>query len=308
MDIPAPVRQRLEARLRPQFAAARHLETIARRTGRLLPRDFWNLAFLANWTGGTMGLYLRDFPEYFGDTPVRDIGLLASEGRMSIPIEDGTSSGILSVADNFFEFIPAEEYGTNNPAVLRAHELREGEEYFILLTTSAGFYRYDIGDRVRVTGFYGQAPLIEFLHKGLHTSSLSGEKLTEQQVVMAFEDVAGSFDLQQRSFVLAPCWAELPYYRLHLEAPGCMDKGERRCLAEGLDRALQRINVEYASKRASGRLAPVQVNLLPPHWLAEYDQRLASRQRAANEQYKHRYLLSEVDADAGFPSAVRPLV
>ena len=52
--------------------AARRLEAIVERTGRLLPRDYWqDLQLLANWTGGTMGAYLRGFPEYFGDKPVQ---------------------------------------------------------------------------------------------------------------------------------------------------------------------------------------------------------------------------------------------
>ena len=57
-----------------------------------------NLQFLANWTGGTMGAYLRGYPEYFGDRPVRDVGLIASEGRFTIPIDDGTPAGVLDIA------------------------------------------------------------------------------------------------------------------------------------------------------------------------------------------------------------------
>ena len=67
-------------------SAARRLEEIVARTGRLLPKDYWaDLQFLANWMGGTMKAYLRGFPEFFGDKPVRDVGLIASEGRMTIP-------------------------------------------------------------------------------------------------------------------------------------------------------------------------------------------------------------------------------
>ena len=165
--------------------------------GRLLPKHYWNLAFLANWTGGTMGLYLQEFPQYFGDVPVRDIGLLASEGRMSIPIEDGTPAGILEVNTNFYEFVPADEEPKTSKHVLRAHEVRPGEEYWILLTTSAGFYRYDIGDVVKVVGFEGQAPVIEFLHKGAHLCSMTGEKLSERQVVLEDACTAEGGTLQE---------------------------------------------------------------------------------------------------------------
>ena len=176
MAVAENIRRKLLSRLKPDPATARKFDRLLSATGRLLPKDYWRLGFIANWTGGTMGLHLRDFPEYFGDTPVRDIGLLASEGRMSIPLTDGTPSGVLDIRSNFYEFIPSNEYGSEKPTVLRAHELETNHEYFILITTSAGFYRYDIGDRVRVTGFHNQTPLIEFLHKGVHSSSITGEK------------------------------------------------------------------------------------------------------------------------------------
>jgi hypothetical protein len=300
-EIPADVRRKLENRLHPDPGTASRLESILHSTGRLLPKHYWNLGFLANWTGGTMGLYLRDFPEYFGDVPVRDIGLLASEGRMSIPIEDGSPSGILDVADNYFEFIPKDEYGTTQPTVLGASELESGQEYFILLTTSAGFYRYDIGDLVRVTGFHREAPLIEFLHKGQHTSSLTGEKLSEKQVVMAFENIADRFGYEGRNFVLAPKWGEVPHYLLHLESDHDLDAARAQMLAKAIDERLRAINIEYDSKRSSGRLGPVQVNLLPHRWLTEYDRVLSRRNRPANEQFKHRFLFSELDADHDFP-------
>ena len=304
-ELPPAIRADIEARLRPDRQAAARLERIASSTGRFRPQDYWRLGFLANWTGGTMGLYLGDFQEFFGDTPVRDIGLLASEGRMSIPIEDGTPAGILDVASNFYEFIPADEYESESPTVLRGHELTVGAEYFILLTTSAGFYRYDIGDRVRVTGFYGEAPLIEFLHKGVHTSSLTGEKLTERQVVLAFERAAKTARTRRQNFVLAPQWGDPPHYRLHLEG----EASEMACpaaLAEEFERQLQQINIEYASKRTSERLGPVELNLLPPGWLTGHDRECAELRGRANEQYKHRYLYSALEEDAAFPRMPAP--
>jgi hypothetical protein len=300
LNIPQDIRRKLSTRVSPDPHTAQWLEDIVQRTGRLLPRDVWRLGFLANWTGGTMGLYLRDFSEYFGETPVRDVGLIASEGRMSIPIEDGTPSGLLNVPDNFYEFIPAGEYGQQDATVLRAHELEVGAEYFILLTTSAGFYRYDIGDRVRVTGHCGETPLIEFLHKGVHASSLTGEKLTEQQAVLAFAALGAELAGAARHFVLAPQWGETPFYRLHIEdgelPPAALDQ-----FACAYDKRLQAINIEYASKRSSGRLGPIELNVVPAGFLIERDRGIAERQRAANEQFKHCYLLSEIDADRTFP-------
>ena len=129
-EIPAEVRAALRRGSAPDAKArARRLEAIVERTGRLLPKDYWpNLDFLANWTGGTMGAYLRGYPEFFGERPVRDVGLIASEGRMTIPIEDGTPAGILDIRHHYFEFIPEDQADREEPETVEATELIEGRQ------------------------------------------------------------------------------------------------------------------------------------------------------------------------------------
>ena len=75
-EIPEPVQRALMPNSHPDHAMAARLTALVEKHGELLPKYYWDLAFLANWTGGTLGLHLQDFPHYFGDTPVRDIGLL----------------------------------------------------------------------------------------------------------------------------------------------------------------------------------------------------------------------------------------
>jgi hypothetical protein len=290
VPVPGEVRQALQPRLKPDAVRAAELERLLHEHGRLLPRHYWNLSFLANWTGGTMGLYLRDFPEYFGDLPVRDVGLIASEGRVSTPIEDGTAAGMLNVDGHFFEFMPVEERESASPQTCLCHEVEVGREYYVLLTTSSGLYRYDLGDVVRVTGFVGQAPLVEFLNKGNHISSLAGEKLTEHQVIMAMQRASNATRLPVATFVLAPKWGQPPCYVLHVEPIGTTGPAPLHDLAAALERELCGINIEYASKRDTQRLGPIQLHLLAPGVLTEMDNREASRYRKSNEQYKHRYL------------------
>lgn len=303
LPVPASVRDELKPRLQPDVTTARRLEQIVREHGRLLPRHYWNLAFLANWTGGTMGLYLRDFPEYFGDVPVRDIGLLASEGRISIPVEDGTPAGILNITGHFFEFVPVHRRHETAPPALLGHELSVGQEYFVLVTTSSGLYRYDLGDVVRCTGFAGQAPLVEFLNKGAHTCSLAGEKLTEHQVILAMQRASHDAGLSVPNFVLAPRWGRPPYYLLHIEAPDASMQERLQHLADAMERQLCDLNVEYISKRHTARLGPVNLNVLAPGTLDRHDRSEAARHRRSNEQYKHKYLYCNPDDDKPLVSA-----
>ena len=306
LPVPAQVREQLRPRLQASPGEARRLEALVTEHGRLLPRHYWQLGFLANWTGGTMGLYLHDFPEYFGEVPVRDIGLLASEGRLSLPIEDGTPAGILEVTSHFFEFVPRDRIQEESPPTMRSHQLDLGQEYFVLLTTSSGLYRYDLGDLVRVVGYHHQAPVIEFLNKGAHVCSLAGEKLTEHQVILAMEKAAPRLGAHLVSFVLAPQWGRPPHYVLHLDTGDGLEQALLVTLADELEKQLQALNVEYASKRRTDRLGPVRLNLLPAGCLTQLDRRLASRHRQGNEQYKHQYLYPDPATAADFPTEVGP--
>ena len=292
-EIQRSVRETLQGHLRPDRATASRLAALAERHGELLPKHYWRLAFMANWMGGTLSLHLTDFPHYFGDTPVRDIGLLATEGRVSIPLEDGTPAGVLDVVGSFFEFLDPEADPRDPSAIHRCHEVEVGREYRVVMTTSAGFYRYDIGDHVRVRGWMGEAPIVEFLHRGAHVSSITGEKLTEWQVTRAFGQACESVGERPESFLLAPVWADPPFYRLHLDHEG----GDPARLATAMDGALAEANLEYGSKRSSHRLGPVTPHRLPPGALAALDAERLRRRGGSNEQYKHQYLYTTPGQD-----------
>jgi hypothetical protein len=301
-DLPPEVRTAIRSRTRwKRRRSARRLEEIAARTGRLLPKDYWpGLQFLANWTGGTMGAYLRHYPEYFGGCPVRDVGLIASEGRMSIPIEDNTPAGILDIRHQYFEFIPEEQGDREEPETVEAADLVEGRRYFLLLTTAGGLYRYHIHDLIRCVGFHGKAPVIEFLNKGAHFSSLTGEKLSEFQVVAALSAAQRALNLSLGSFLLLPTWGDPPFYSLLIEEADLNGDAAADQLAAEVDRQLQRLNVEFENKRSTLRLGPIRVRRLAAGSWAEFQRRRLARSGGTVEQYKQPCLMADLDAIDSF--------
>lgn len=307
-DVPPDIRAALPRRARwKRPTVARRLEEIVHRTGRLLPVDYWpDLRFLANWTGGTMGAYLRGYPDVFGDRPVRDVGLIASEGRMTVPIDDGTPAGVLDVSHHYFEFIPEDQADHDQPETCEAWELVEGQRYFILLTTAGGLYRYRIHDLVRCVGFHGRAPLIEFLNKGAHFSSLTGEKLSEFQVVAAVADAQRTTGLHLRSYLLLPCWSDPPYYTLLVERGDLEGEGMAARLAEAVEASLRRVNQEYDNRRSTLRLDPVRVRLIPAGSWARFQKRRLSRSGGTVEQYKQPHLMPDLSAIDAFDCADGP--
>jgi hypothetical protein len=296
-NVPAEVHRALRRRIsRKDTARARELESIVKRTGHLLPRDFWpEMQLLAIWTGGSARAYLSGLDEYYGEVPIRDHGLSASEGRMTIPIADGAAAGILDVATHFFEFIPESEYGRPNPLVLEAHELEEGTNYYILLTTSSGLCRYNICDVVRCTGFYHSTPLVEFLHKGAHIANLTGEKISESQVVAAVRGASDEMRLCLSHFTVSPVWGNPPKYHLHIERADLPAPDLGESLADRVDDRLQAINCEYRDKRTSGRLAPIKWVPLPEGTWSTFAQRRRQKSGGSLEQYKHPCLVPDLE-------------
>ncbi|MFQ3594085.1 MAG: GH3 auxin-responsive promoter family protein [Gemmataceae bacterium] len=296
-EYPPEFRAAVQGRLRADRAVARKLEAIVEATGHLYPKDYWTRGFLmGNWTGGSVGAYLQHYPRYFGDNPVRDVGLIASEGRMTIPLEDGTSSGVLDITSHYFEFLPESEADSPNPTVLAAHELVEGGRYFILLTTAYGLYRYHIHDLVRCTGFYNQTPLIEFLSKGANFSNLTGEKLSEYQVTHCVAQILRELNASLGTYSLAPLWPDreeaTPAYGLFVEPQDASIASE---LVKHLEIKLRQINIEYDAKRQSARLGPVQLQLVPAGFWSHWDAERLRRTGGTLEQYKHPCLIGDLE-------------
>jgi hypothetical protein len=296
LNLPDSIRADLLPYLKRYRRRAQTFGRIAEKSGELWPRDVWpaDRMLLGTWTGGSVGPYLRQLERYFGKASVRDLGLLASEGRMTLPLTDDTPAGVLDVTTHYFEFIPEAEGDSPNPTVLGPHELEEGKHYYILLTTAAGLYRYHIHDLVRVTGFHRRTPLLEFLGKGQRFASLTGEKLSEYQVTRALAEVTARLGVPLPVYTVAPVWDdERPYYGLFVERGGWNESAVRDVLP-AFDSSLSEANDEYRSKRASGRLGEVRVLWLPPGTWASWDRERLTNAGGPPEQYKHPCLIGDL--------------
>jgi len=281
---------------KPSPARADFLEKLLKEQGKLTPKDCWpRLKLLAIWTGGSAGAYLPKIRSLFGEVSIRDHGLHASEGRMTIPLEGGTSEGVLDVISHFFEFIPENQAEAEAPETLLAHELTQGENYYILMTTVSGLYRYNIRDVVKCTGFEGTTPILKFLHKGAHISNITGEKVTESQVVDAVRDTAMELEISVPQFVVIPVWGEPPGYRLLVEA-GEFDSPEIMAeLASRVDQHLCRSNEEYREKRNTDRLSELVGQFVANGTMENLAKKRNQRKGGSMEQYKHPCLIADLD-------------
>ncbi len=244
---------------------ARELDRIFNEQGVLLPRDSWpQLSIISCWKGGPMPFYLEKLPEYYGNVPVRDFGYMASEGRGSIPISNQGAGGVLAVTSHFFEFVAESDLESKAPEFLTVSQLQLNKRYYIYFTTSAGLYRYNINDLVEVVGFYEKTPIIQFVRKGAGISSITGEKITEEQVLIAFRQAARQLNLETISHFTAEVKLALPpYYVCFVELDSSLPLSVQEEFVRLFDQSLRGQNPEYEEKRSSQRLAMPRVEILP---------------------------------------------
>ena len=296
LDVSRELRQKLAASIgvkRPE--RARELEKIVERTGTLYPKDYWPLSLVSCWLGGTIGYQSRDLPRYYGTTPARDLGLVSTEGRHTIPLHDGRPEGVLAVDGSYYEFVPVEEQGSPHARTFECHELEQGREYYLIMTTSSGLYRYDIGDVVRCQGYVGQAPVLEFLHKEGQCADMEGEKISGSQVAQAVEVASRELNLCIDCFMAVPVRrdGQIPYYALLVEQPVIKDSSVARQFIRIVDRELVQQNVMYAGKRNDRYIdSPQLVRLAPGTW-TDYMQTEIRRSGTGDSQYKHPALVPD---------------
>ncbi|HMS16922.1 MAG TPA: GH3 auxin-responsive promoter family protein [Planctomycetota bacterium] len=277
LPIEGPLRKTLESRLRPDPVRARALsQARQRRAGMLLPVDYWpGLKLIGCWKGGTVGGYLQKFPGWFDPEgqkpiPVRDWGYLSSEARGSIPVTDRGAGGVLTVASNVYEFVPVadlEASPENSSAwnFLRADQVKVGSEYYIFFSTTGGLYRYDINDVVEVTGTYQTAPVIEFRRKGRGMTNITGEKVSVNQIITAFGNVATRLGLTIDHFK-AEADTEESRYIFKAESRAGIPESLRPAVLRAIDHELSRLNLEYDAKRKSLRLQDPVLHIMGPGW------------------------------------------
>jgi len=292
------VAAQLEAGLSPDPARARDLEHAAGRAGTLRPLECWpDLALIGCWLGGSVGTQARRLKEFYGDVPIRDLGYLASEGHFTIPHEDHTAAGILALHSGYFEFIPEEAVDEPEPPVLSCHQLELGRRYAVLLTTAGGLYRYDIHDIVQVTGSYRQAPLLAFIRKGRDMTSITGEKMHVNHLLLALEQIKQRYDVSLVDHFRLVADVEESRYHLYAEFKSEVSHELLRDeVLPDLDAVLAEVNVEYGEKRRSRRLAPLILHLMQPGWAEREYQRTAAAGKR-DTQYKWQILCAESRAE-----------
>ena len=262
-EVPSEVLDEIAARLQPMPGRSAELDALVATTRQRHIRDLWpDLALVVTWTCASAGVAIKALlTELSPHTHIHELGYVSSEFRGTITIGRRPGSGLPTFDTHFFEFVERNRWDDGDPEFLTLDRLRKGVDYYVIVTTPSGLYRYFINDLVRVTGFLHRMPLLQFRQKGKGVTSITGEKLYESQVLDAVGQALAAAGSAPR-FLMMLADEEAQHYRLYVE-PDTAPRLSPAQLGELVDARLQAINIEYAAKRESGRLGSVVA-----HWLA----------------------------------------
>ena len=155
--------------------------------GRFNARHIWpNLQVVFSASSGPYRFYVEQLGPMLGGVPVFSSSYAASEGIIGIGVSVHRPGYAVSPTGAYIEFLPVEDV---DKADATPHGLRDVEVngiYEIVMTTYTGLVRYRLGDLVKVLGWYGETPVIDFVERRGQVLDVAGEKVTEAQIVDAF--------------------------------------------------------------------------------------------------------------------------
>ena len=178
---------------------------------------------------------------------------------MAVPEGVDSYEYILYPGTAYYEFRPADEDGNKTVDV---SSLVEGECYEMILTTFSGFYRYAMGDIIKVKGFYGTLPIINFQYRKNLVMNIAGEKLdmkTLDKGVRVWSMISG---LQVWQYY---------FYEDYSRVPACyhgiiaLDSGEvkaREELSSQMDKCLRGLSVDYNDLRMLGSISGAKISFV----------------------------------------------
>ncbi|ABG59912.1 GH3 family domain-containing protein [Cytophaga hutchinsonii] len=191
---------------------------------------------------------------------------LASEGFIAYQAGPGRK-GMKLILDNgiFFEFVPFNEQNINasgdivvNPKTLMIHEVEEGVDYVLLVSTCAGTWRYMIGDVIRFVD-KAQAEII-ITGRTKHFISLCGEHLSVDNMNQAIKLVAEELNIIIKEFTVSGIAHDTLFaHQWYIGTDHVIDPV---VVSDLLDEKLKLLNDDYRVERTSA-LKEIFVTILP---------------------------------------------
>ena len=249
------------------------MENVIERYNLKTIHDIWpNLAFFVHG-GVSFEPYKKGFAKLTGKPLTYIETYLASEGFIAYQDRQHATGMKLALNEHiFFEFVPFNDKNfdhngniMDNPEALTIEEVEEGKDYAILLSTTAGAWRYIIGDTVRFVD--KQRSEIIITGRTKHFLSLVGEHLSVDNMNKAVQLASEELNVSIPEYTVAGVPHGL--FFAHQWWLACDDHTDPEILRQTLDAKLRGLNDDYAVERQSA-LKDVYVKILPESTFMEF--------------------------------------
>lgn len=173
----------------------------------------------------------------------------ASEGFFGVQNDPADPSMMLMLDYGvFYEFIPLEELGKPNPAVVPLTGVEVGRNYAMVISNMCGLWRYLIGDTVRFTSKNPYKFVISGRTK--HFINAFGEELVVENAEKGLQAACIATGAQVSEYTAAPVFMGTDAKCRHqwlIEFSVAPDSIEH--FTQVLDETLQQVNSDYEAKR-----------------------------------------------------------
>ncbi len=218
-------------------------------TGKKYLKEVWPNLELYIHGGVSFTPYKEQFENLIG-APIHYMDLYnASEGFFAAQ-DNPDEEGMLLFLHHgiFYEFLPTEEYGKENPQTVQLNEVKTGKNYAVVISTNGGLWRYLIGDTVQFTSL---APYkIKVSGRIKHFINAFGEELIVNNSDCAIAAACEKTGAIVNDYTAAPIYFSEKgngshEWLIQFEKEPC-DLG---LFTYELDNALKNVNSDYEAKR-----------------------------------------------------------
>jgi hypothetical protein len=173
----------------------------------------------------------------------------ASEGFFAAQDVPGNEGMLLFLNHGiYYEFMPMEEYGKEDPQTLTLKEVELGKNYALIITTNGGLWRYMVGDTVQFTSL---SPFrIKVSGRLKHFINAFGEEVIVDNSDYAIAQACKETGAMVNDYTAAPVYMTGDTNGAHewiIEFENLPVPLE--VFTEAMDKALQKVNSDYEAKR-----------------------------------------------------------
>lgn len=259
------LRNKLQKKIKPNPKRAGELEREFKNGMEGIVTRIWpKCTFVWSVSGAGFRMYLEKVKKYTSDLPIYCGTYAATEGLIGVELGLNKATYVAAPKSVYYEFIHEDDWDGKNISTYSLEELKVGEKYEVVITNSAGFYRYRLGDVVKVVGYCGKAPEFQFLYRKNQLISINAEKTSEQAVHQAITETFKNLGIELVDYTVMADIDTSPGRYVFFAEVNNIENLDKDKAEKILDIKLGTANPRYEQFRKSMKIGHVSLELVKP--------------------------------------------